>query len=266
MAKESDKKELTVNRQVLEQLPTPVLTVDKTQKITFLNQAGCEFINRDLKDIVGKSCDEIFNSKFCNTSECKMRTAVTNGEQSSFQNEFSVNGSTRYVECHTAPLRDDEGNIIGGVESIIDLTQRVLDDKKLREQSAAIREMSTPTIKLWEGILVLPIIGVIDSARAQFMMESILNKILTSASKVIILDIHGVATVDTAVANHLIKITRATRLMGCDCLLTGISPDVAQTIVHLGIDMNTINTTATLSDALAEAFRLLGIMVTTSEG
>jgi len=97
------------------------------------------------------------------------------------------------------------------------------------------------------------------------MMESMLNKILETSSRVIILDIHGVASVDTAVANHIIKITKATRLMGCECLISGISPAVAQTIIQLGIEMGSIKTTSTLSDALAEALAIINLEVNPKE-
>ena len=131
----------------------------------------------------------------------------------------------------------------------------------MREQSRTIREISTPAIKLWEGIVVLPVVGVVDSMRAQQMMDTMLLKIAETGSKFIILDIQGVAAVDTAVANHLIKITKATRLMGCQCIISGISPAVAQTLVNLGIDMSDIKTNSTLSDALADAFVMMKLEV-----
>jgi len=143
----------------------------------------------------------------------------------------------------------------------VDITAQAQYEERLREQNQTIRLMSTPTIKLWEGILVLPVVGVIDSLRAQNMMETMLTRIVDTYSKVIILDIQGVAAVDTAVANHLIKITKATKLLGCECILSGISPAVAQTIINLGIDMNAIKTKSTLSDALSEALSLIDLEV-----
>ena len=110
----------------------------------------------------------------------------------------------------------------------------------------------------WQDILCIPLTGTVDSKRAQQIMEMVLNKILTTESKVIILDILGVPFVDTAVANHLIKISRAAKLMGCDCIISGMSPAVAQTLVHLGIDMGDIITTTTLKDALVLSFNKLG--------
>ncbi len=119
-------------------------------------------------------------------------------------------------------LKKSADNIIGSVEFIMDITECVLYENRLKEQSHTIREMSTPTIKLWEGVLVLPVVGVVDSLRAQHMMESMLNEIAETYSKVIILDIHGVAAVDMAVANRLIKIAKATKLMGCECMVRNI--------------------------------------------
>jgi len=108
---------------------------------------------------------------------------------------------------------------------------------------------------------MLPVIGVVDSFRAQQMMDKMLNEIKRTSSKIIILDIQGVAAVDTAVANHLIKIAKATRLMGCRCVLSGISPAVAQTLVQLGINLGTINTNSNLQEALSDAFSLLNYKV-----
>lgn len=171
----------------------------------------------------------------------------------------------RYLESTAVPLKDGNGKVIGGLEFVLDVTQRVLDEQKLTEQSRTIRDMSTPTIKLWDGILVLPVLGVIDTSRAQHMMDSMLNKILESGAQVIILDIQGVAAIDTAVANHLIKITKATKLMGCECLLSGISPAVAKTVIQLGIDLGSIKTKSTLSDALTEAFSMINLRVVKAE-
>jgi rsbT co-antagonist protein RsbR len=114
---------------------------------------------------------------------------------------------------------------------------------------------------LWEDILMLPVVGIIDSKRAQDIMESVLRRIAETRARVFIIDISGVGVVDTAVANHLIKVTKATRLMGCVSLLSGVGPEIAQTIVELGIDVTGVQTTATLRDALEEAFARVGVEV-----
>ena len=124
----------------------------------------------------------------------------------------------------------------------------------IAQQNASLMELSTPVSALWDGVLMLPIVGIVDSKRAQEMMDAMLEKIQQSNARVMIIDISGVNIVDTAVANHFIKMIKATRLMGCDAVLSGISPAIAQTIVALGIDLSQINTRATLRDAVAFAF------------
>ncbi len=119
----------------------------------------------------------------------------------------------------------------------------------------------TPVNILWDKILMLPIFGMIDSARSQEIMETMLNKIIDTKSKVIILDILGVAVVDSAVANHLIKITKATQLVGAEAIISGISSEVAQTLVNLGIELGGVTTTATLADAVQLAFDKTGYIV-----
>lgn len=136
-----------------------------------------------------------------------------------------------------------------------------LDNQRIAEQAEAMMEMSSPVTSLWDHILMLPVVGLIDSARARNMMNSVLHRISVTRSKVFIMDISGVSMVDTAVANHLIKITRAARLMGCACLLSGVSPMIAQTTVELGIDVGDVATRATLRDALEEAFHLINVEV-----
>ncbi|WCL83061.1 STAS domain-containing protein [Saprospira sp. CCB-QB6] len=130
--------------------------------------------------------------------------------------------------------------------------------KKLEEQNDTLRELSTPVAEIWNGILLLPLVGFIDSKRAKDMMETMLSNVAEKQAKVFILDISGVAIVDTAVANHLIKMTKASRLMGCDCIISGISGPIAQTIVELGIQIDEIETTGSMRDALALAMKRTG--------
>ena len=122
-------------------------------------------------------------------------------------------------------------------------------------QSRALLEMSTPVTEIWRGILLLPVVGIVDSKRSQDIMNAVLEMISKTQAKEFILDISGVAVVDTAVANYLIKITKATRLMGCESTISGLSPAIAQTIVRLGIDVGTLKTTSTMMDALDKAFQ-----------
>jgi rsbT co-antagonist protein RsbR len=135
-------------------------------------------------------------------------------------------------------------------------------EELINRQQQDMLELSTPVVKLWDGVLALPMIGTLDSARTQVVMETLLQRIVETGSAVAILDITGVPTVDTLVAQHLLKTIAAARLMGADCIISGIRPQIAQTIVHLGVDLGTVTTKATLADAFALALQRTGQMVT----
>ena len=134
----------------------------------------------------------------------------------------------------------------------------------INRQQQEMLELSTPVVKLWDGILALPMIGTLDSARTQVVMESLLQKIVETESQIAIIDITGVPTVDTLVAQHLLKTVTALRLMGADCIISGVRPQIAQTIVHLGVDLQGVTTKANLADALALALKRSGISFTRS--
>lgn len=129
--------------------------------------------------------------------------------------------------------------------------------RRVIESGKAMLEMSTPVTSIWDGILLLPLVGVVDSQRTQDIMDKSLSRIAETRARMFVMDISGVVTVDTAVANNFIRITQATRLMGCDCIISGISPNVARTLVELGANVGEVRTTATLRDALQLALATL---------
>jgi rsbT co-antagonist protein RsbR len=134
-------------------------------------------------------------------------------------------------------------------------------EEVIRRQHREIAELSTPVVKLWDGILALPLIGTIDSQRTQVVMENLLQTIVETEAEIAIIDITGVPTVDTLTAQHLLKTVAAARLMGADCLISGIRPQIAQTMVHLGVELNVVSK-ATLADAFLVALQRTGRMVT----
>ncbi len=131
-------------------------------------------------------------------------------------------------------------------------------EEVISRQQQEMLELSTPVVKLWEGILALPMIGTLDSARTQVVMESLLQRIVETGSNIAIIDITGVPTVDTLTAQHLLKTVTAARLMGAECIISGIRPQIAQTIVHLGVDLGDVTTKASLADAFAIALKRTG--------
>ncbi|SDT24597.1 rsbT co-antagonist protein RsbR [Halopseudomonas xinjiangensis] len=132
----------------------------------------------------------------------------------------------------------------------------------IKRQQEELLELSTPVVKLWDGVLALPMIGTLDSQRTQVVMESLLQRIADTGSEIAIIDITGVPTVDTLVAQHLLKTVTAIRLMGADCIISGVRPQIAQTIVHLGLDLQGIVTKSSLADALSLALHRSGLTVT----
>jgi rsbT co-antagonist protein RsbR len=142
-----------------------------------------------------------------------------------------------------------------------EIAQKERDQIIMRQQQELL-ELSTPVVRLWDGILALPLIGTLDSARTQVVMENLLTRIVETGAAITIIDITGVPAVDTLVAQHLLKTVAAARLMGADCIISGIRPQIAQTIVHLGVDLTDVITKATLADAFALALQRTGLIVT----
>ncbi|MFC1887148.1 PAS domain-containing protein [Thermodesulfobacteriota bacterium] len=202
---------------VLEQIPTPVMAVDRDLKLIFLNDAGQRLLGKKWADIKGRLCYDLFNSQHCQTPECRMKGVMEGAETCTVRNEVEIDGRTIPIEYTAAALKDENGNIIGGLEYIIDITERVRQEQKLKEQSRTIMEISTPAIKLWDRVVVLPVVGVIDSLRAQQMMNTMLKKITETLSKVIILDIEGVAAVTSSTTGTRTAIPQ--KLSGCRFVL-----------------------------------------------
>jgi rsbT co-antagonist protein RsbR len=136
-----------------------------------------------------------------------------------------------------------------------------LREQLIARQQEELIELSTPVVQLWDGILALPLIGTLDSERTQVVMESLLERLVATGSSMAVIDITGVPTVDTLVAQHLLKTVAAAQLMGADCIISGIRPQIAQTIVHLGIDLSAVATKASLADAFALALKRRGLTV-----
>ena len=178
-------------------------------------------------------------------------------------------GKSIWLEANYSPVFDLEGRVERVVKFAIDITDKVesaratefalkqvREAELIREElNLALEEMSTPVMPIWDGILLLPLIGVVDSARTDKVVNKTLERINETRSKVFLLDISGVPAMDTAVANQLLKISKATQLMGCETVISGLSPAIARTMVELGVEVGEVRTTATLQQAFAIALR-----------
>ena len=200
------------------------------------------------------------------------RERVLKGFSSAETASFLFSLKRPLFELAQQQLADDPkvlGDQLWAISELIDglglhsvkVYQKTREDVIQRQQEEML-ELSTPVVKLWEGVLALPMIGTLDSQRTQVVMESLLQRIVDTGSEIAIIDITGVPTVDTLVAQHLLKTVTAIRLMGADAIISGVRPQIAQTIVHLGLDLQGIVTKANLADALALALKRTGQTVT----
>jgi rsbT co-antagonist protein RsbR len=214
----------------------------------------------------------------------EVRDFLASITRSRSQQGFSPSATATFVFSFKQPLfaylrKDLAGNPQGLMDAT--WTANTLLDKmglyttevhqKTREevidrQQREMLELSTPVVKLWDGILALPLIGTLDSARTQTVMESLLQRIVDTGCETAIIDITGVPTVDTLTAQHLLKTVAAARLMGADCIISGIRPQIAQTIVHLGVDLSAVTTKASMADALALALKRTGFVISRTTG
>jgi len=238
---------------------------------TELDQQTAEFI-RLLTDVA-----EHANASDIGRSEFKpLREFLEGISRSRVAQGFSSDETASFIFSLKKPffaaLRADAGKDVDALGDQIWKATELLDSlglhtikafQKSREevinrQQREMLELSTPVVKLWDGILALPMIGTLDSARTQVVMENLLQKVVETGAQIAILDITGVPTVDTLVAQHLLKTVTALRLMGAECIISGVRPQIAQTIVHLGVDLQGVTTKANLADALALALKRTG--------
>jgi rsbT co-antagonist protein RsbR len=207
-----------------------------------------------------------------------VRELLTELSRSRATRGFSPSETATFVFSFKEPLfqtlgetvaAEDVGATLWNATQLVDTLGLFTAEAYLRSREEVIRrqqdeliELSTPVVKLWQGVVALPLIGTLDSARTQVVMESLLERIVETDSSIAIIDITGVPTVDTLVAQHLLKTVTAARLMGADCIISGIRPQIAQTIVHLGLDLSEVITKSSLADAVVVALERTGFEIT----
>lgn len=196
-------------------------------------------------------------------TEMELREAAEKGR---FEDEgwrVRKDGTRFWANVIITALRDDDGKLLGFGKVTRDLSERRQAEERIKKQSLEILEMATvPVVQVWEGIVLVPIIGTLDSQRTQQLMERLLNRVTETGSPVALLDITGVSTIDSQTAQHLIETTAAVRLLGAEVILTGVRPSIAQTLIHLGIDLSNVITRSSLAAGLRMAFSLININVT----
>ncbi|NOR19724.1 MAG: PAS domain S-box protein [Xanthomonadales bacterium] len=213
------------------------------------NENFLRIFGYSLDDVVGKHHRIFCDPGYAESPEyAKFWQKLSRGEYEADEyKRISKDGAEIWLQASYNPIFDIEGRPLKVVKFASDITVEV------QKRSIALLEMSTPVTKIWDGVLFAPIVGIVDSKRSVDIMDKALNSIADTRASTLLLDIGGVAVVDTAVANHLIKIAKAAVLMGCKTIISGISPAIAQTIAELGIDLGAIQTTSTIESALRDA-------------
>ncbi len=199
-------------------------------------------------------------------TEMELKVALAEGR---FEDEgwrVRKDGSRFWANVIITPLLDKQGELRGYGKLTRDLTERRKAEDKVRKQAQEIMEMATvPVVQVWEGIVLVPLIGMLDSQRTQQLMERLLHRVTETSSPIALLDITGVPAIDTQTAQHLIETISAVRLLGAEVILTGVRPVIAQTLVHLGIDLSNVITRASLSAGLRMALEILNLKVTAKQ-
>lgn len=242
-------------RQQSEELLNAILDAIKTENFTNLDAAEYQNVLEVLAGISISRARQGFTPRETGIFVMSLKKAIVEF----MEEEYTDDPKTLYANSN---------KINGLIDLLSVLTFETFikgREEVILRQTDEIAEISTPVIRVWDGILALPIIGTLDSARTQVVMENLLEQIVATGSGIAILDISGVMAVDSLVAQHLIKTVNATRLMGAECIISGIRPEIAQTIVHLGIDLSGIVTKATLASALRFAFNVMRLQVVKAE-
>jgi len=228
--------------------------------------------NGGAERLKGWTADEIIGQHFSKfyppedvqrgKTEQELKEAAEHGR---FEDEgwrLRKDGSRFWANVVITALRDENGKLLGFGKLTRDLSERRQAEERLKQQTKETLEMATvPVVQVWDGILLVPIIGTLNSDRTQQLMEQLLHRVAATNSEVALLDITGVPTIDTQIAQHLIETISAVRLLGAEVILTGVRPIIAQTLVHLGIDLSNVMTRSSLAAGLQVAFGLLNLGV-----
>ena len=266
---------------VLDTFEDPIFVKDVQHRWIACNQPFCALLGQPYQAVIGRS-----DPDFWRPEEAELFWRIDDEVISSGQpikNEeplTSADGVLRTVWTRKYPIRDTRGAIIGLCGIITDVTaikqrQREIEDLEsaikekisiIEAQGSLLDQLAVPVIQVWESVLLLPLVGALDSRRAAQVLENLLESIARTGTQVVILDITGVPVVDTSVASHLVRAVQAAQLLGCESILVGISPEIAQTLVGLGVDFSRITTRATLQNGLEYALKRLSYTVSRAGG
>jgi PAS domain S-box-containing protein len=241
-----------------------IIMLDTEGRVLTWNPAAERLKGYQADEIVGQHFARFYTSEDVQKGkpEHELETATRVGRYEDEGWRVRKDGTRFWANVVVTSLRDKEGNLRGFGKVTRDLSERRKAEEVLKRQAQEIFDMAVvPVVQVWEGIVLVPLIGTLDSQRAQQLMERLLNRVTETGSPVALLDITGVPTIDTQTAQHLVETISAVRLLGADVILTGVRPSIAQTLVHLGIDLAHVMTRSSLSAGLRMALNILELKV-----
>lgn len=246
-----------------------IIMLDSGGKVTNWTPAAERLKGYQAEEIIGRHFSAFYSKEDINDGKCERELEVASREGKYEDEGWRVrkDGTRFWASVTITALRNPQGNLLGFGKVTRDLTERKQSEERVRQQAHEIMEMATvPVVQVWEGVLLVPIIGTLDSTRTQQLMERLLQRLTDTASPVALLDITGVPTIDTQTAQHLIETIKAVRYIGAEVVLTGVRPAIAQTLVHLGIDLSNVATRSSLVAGLKVALSRINLhIVATSD-
>jgi rsbT co-antagonist protein RsbR len=253
-------------RGLMELAPDAMVIVDGKGEIDLINAQTEKLFGYSRGELLGQSVDKLVPQRFRSQHPGYRGRYFTDPQARPMGAGLSLYGLHKDgrefpVEISLSPLETDEGTLVSA--AIRDITERRANEDRIKRQAEEIMEMATvPIVQVWDGVVLAPLIGTLDSQRTQQLMERLLERITKTNSPVAVLDITGVPTIDTQTAQHLIETISAVRLLGAEVILTGVRPTIAQTLVHLGIDLSNVMTRSSLAAGLRMALNILNLTVT----
>lgn len=256
----NDQNTSAYNRSLIEASLDPLMTIDGEGKVTDVNNSTVVATARSKDELIGTDFSRYFTDP--EKAKAGYKQVFKEGHVRDYPLELrSRDGRIIPVLFNASVYRDAAGEVIGIFAAARDISERKEAEARIQQQSNEIMELSTPVMQVWNGVVVAPLIGSLDSTRTQQFMERLLSRIVETNSPVALVDIMGVPTIDTQTAQHLIETITAVRLLGSQVILTGVRPAIAQTLVHLGVNLSDILTRSSLAAGLQVAFNILNLEV-----
>jgi PAS domain S-box-containing protein len=245
-----------------------IIILDIDGRVSSWNPGSETILGYRSSEIIGQHFSRFFPSEEVQRGkpEMELKVAAVEGRSEDEGWRVKKDGARFWSNEVITALRDQGGALCGFGKVMRDLTERKRAEERATLQAREILEISTPVIQIWDGVLMAPLIGTLDSGRTQKLMEGLLERIVQTNSAVALLDVTGVPTIDTRTAQHLAEMTTAVRLLGAQAVLTGVRPAIAQTLAHLGVDLGEITTRSTLAAGFRVALKLLNLQVVSGDG